>query len=141
MSATPDAYTPSPDDLGSIMRARTRNSLGKEQGTFTADTRPTGDEVENVIAQAVALVSPRLGGTVPDRLQNLARSIVALRAAMMIEASYVPESDDNGSSAYDRYESQYTESLEAFDVAAGHDAGQNRRRVGTLKVGTFLNSQ
>jgi hypothetical protein len=141
MPVTPVDYKPDVHELGAIMRARTRNDLGKELGTFTEDTRPTSDEVESVIDQALALVSPRLGGAVADRLDDLARSIVTLRAAMMIEASYIPESDDNGGSAYDRYESQYTESLEAYDVAAGHDAGQERRRVGTLKVGTYLSSQ
>jgi hypothetical protein len=138
---TPAEYTPTVDDLGAIMRARTKNKLGKELGTFTDDTRPTGAEVEGVIAQAVALVSPRLGGSVADRLQDLARSIVTLRAAMMIEASYTPETDDGAGTAYDRYETQYTESLEAYDVAAGHDAGQQRRRVGTLRVGTYLSNQ
>jgi hypothetical protein len=137
MPITPDQYKPTPDELGAIMRARTKDDVGNELGTFTPDTRPTKAEAESAIDDALALVAPRLGGSVADRLQNLARSTVLLRAAMTVETSYTPN-DDNESGAYDRYEQQYKEALEAYDLAAGQDAGQDRRRVGTLRVKTYF---
>lgn len=142
MAKTPEEYKPTLDDLGALMRARTRNDLGDELGTFNEETRPTGDEAQSMIDQALDLVSPRLGGSVPDRLEGLARSIVTLRAAMLVEASYSPEGDGpETATAYSRFETQYQDALEAYDMAAGHDAGQSRRKAGTLRVGTYLAQQ
>lgn len=139
MPKTPDEYKPALTDLGAIMRARTRNELGDLLGTFNDETQPTDTEVKGLIDEALNLVSPRLGGTVPDRVADLARSIVTLRAAMLVETSYAPEGDGpEGATAYDRYEKQYESALEAYDMAAGHDAGQSRRKAGTLRVGTRL---
>jgi len=137
MPVTPAEYKPTVDELASIMRARTTNELGAELGTFTDATSPTEEQAEQHLTEALSLVSPRLGGSVPARLKDLARSVVNLRAAMIVETSYVPNDDDE-SGAYDRYEKQYDEALEAYDMAAGHDAGQERRKTGSLKVGTPL---
>lgn len=132
----PSGYRPALADLGAIMRARTKDNDQVELGTFTADTRPTGVEADLMIDQASALVATRLG-SVPRRLGDLARAIVALRAAMYVEVSYYPEDTDTDQSAYARYREQYNDAIAAYDAALEGGASYESNQIYSLRIGTF----
>lgn len=131
-------FKPNVAQVGAIMRARTVDSNGAELGTFTDDTRPTADDVSGVIDTAYDLVSARLG-SVPDRLEALARAVVTLRAAMLLETGYFPEDSTPDGSAFASYRDQYRDALADFDSAARSDDGASATRVASVAMGTILN--
>src|SRR5207244_4319034 len=55
------AWRPALDDVGALIRARTKDVNGNEVGTFNEDTRPTGALVEIIIDAAVADLIARVG--------------------------------------------------------------------------------
>jgi hypothetical protein len=117
-----EGVRPSLATMGSLMRARTKDFDGNELGTFTENTRPTDGQVQSAIDTALSLVGARLGN-VPDRLEDLARSVVALRAAMIVETSYFPEETGAEDSAFASYRDQYREALTDYDAAIDRDVG------------------
>lgn len=131
MAVLPADYKPSVDDLGAIMRARTRDSAGEELGTFTVDTRPTAAEAGIVIDLALELVAARLG-TVPERLAGTATGIVTLRAAMLAETSYAPEQSGDEQTAYGAYREQYRDALADYDAAIDRDVGETRSGIASV---------
>jgi hypothetical protein len=100
-----------PDDVAALLRARTQDSTDVEVGAWTADTRPTLDEVERLLAMAQSIVLGQTGPLNPevlvcvtaDDIMTQAATCVALLAAMLIELSYFPEQVQSTRSAYDQY--------------------------------------
>ncbi|EHN09417.1 hypothetical protein PAI11_37510 [Patulibacter medicamentivorans] len=91
MAITPAAITPELNAVGGRIRNRTLDSLGRELGTFTGDTRPTDAEARTCIDTAARYVARELGkpGTTWDGdLLEDAKDAVASRAALLIETSY-----------------------------------------------------
>jgi hypothetical protein len=84
------AYTPTVQEVARYLRARTRAPSGAEVGTFDSTTVPTDEQVEALIDLAVPFVAGMVGD-VPKPCEQGARSLVALKAAEMIEISYYPE--------------------------------------------------
>lgn len=103
-------YTPSTADVGALVRARTVDAGGNEVGDFTADTRPTGDEVDVLIAEAIDEVASAVGPDVPDgpdpddkdTLRRMAKRVTSLYAAANVELSYFPEQAGQNNSVYDK---------------------------------------
>ena len=129
------AYRPDPPEVARLLRARTKDSHGQEVGDWTADTRPTPEEVADLIDQAVGDVLAQLGPLYvvepvpPDSLPMLstlvtpaARTLVTLRAAMFVELSYFPEQVNSNRSAYEEYKRLYDDGLAAL-VGNGEDGG------------------
>lgn len=94
-------------DIGSILRARTKDVNGKELGTFTADTRPTGEEVTNLILTATGDIVDEHGANLPPDLWPQARRLSALGTAMLVELSYFPEQVATGRSPYEQLKALY----------------------------------
>lgn len=114
------AYTPAVADVGALLRARTsvvQDGEDVELGTFTSATRPTGDEVLQLIAQAEADVVMRVGASVPTALVPAARSIVAKRAAVLVEQSYFPEQAGSADSITLSLRLQFEDQIEKLVAA------------------------
>ena len=127
--STPDpaplVYLPTPTDVARLLRARTKDSHGTELGDWTADTRPTPEEVSDLIDQASGPVLARVGrleGELTTNLIPAARHLVALGAAMLVEKSYFPEQVASDRSAYAAYREEYTDCLDSL-VGTGEDGG------------------
>lgn len=117
---------PTVDDVALLLRARTKDSEGREVGTFDDDTRPTATQVEGHIDNAVALLRTRIGTSIPDAYVPTLRALTAYRAALQIEKSYFPEQVRSDRSAYDQLREEYTDDLAALIEAlegAGDDSG------------------
>lgn len=129
--------TPTIADVATLMRART-TVMGVEQGTFTENTRPTDEQVENLIGQASGEVGARLAiDDLPSGLNGAAATLIALRTAMLIEASYFPDTQDTGQSAYDRYRQLYEDLL--GDLMSALDGNQpGAARVYSAPVTTIV---
>lgn len=127
-------YTPTVEEVAALLRARTKDNLGQEVGTFNESTRPTGAEVESMIANAVTDLASALGADLPDAAdedqagdvdayRNYAKRLAILSTAMDIELSYFPEQVESGRSAYEAYERRYNTGLERLTEAVGEAHG------------------
>ena len=134
---------PSVADVASLIRARTKDSDGREVGTFNDDTRPTAAQVELHIDNAVALLAVRLPSDMPDAYVGSVKALTAYRAALQIEKSYFPEQVRSDRSAYDQLREEYLDDLaaltEALEGAGGEDgAGTSGHRAHSEWTPTFL---
>lgn len=133
-------YMPSVKQVASHIRNRTRqgapyggNPEGFIAGTFNPVTAPTSAEVRDVIREAANFVVPKLGRDLAPSVLDLARSVVALRAAMQVELSFYSEQVATQRSPYPHLKALYDEAikevLEAV-IEAGSDgdpvAGQGQ---------------
>jgi hypothetical protein len=118
------AFAPTVDQLGSLMRTRTKDSHGNERGTFTAETRPTRAAVEHII-QGVADDVISKHDQIDPACQESARESIKLKAAMEIELSYFPEQVATGRSPFEQYKELYDDAIlslascVSFHVAEG----------------------
>ncbi len=96
--STLTAWTPTLTEVADYVPGRTRPvtpGAGDDvmAGTFTANTRPTGEQVSRLAAGATAHVAAAVG-TVDPTLYSLAKAAAAQRAAAYVEYAY-PERDDD----------------------------------------------
>jgi hypothetical protein len=138
--ATSD-WAPLVADVGAILRARTKDSNGNEPGTFTTATRPTGDQVDELIETAISDIESEVG-SVPDELQDAARRVAAIGTALLVELSFFPEQIATGRSPYDQlkelYDARFTRlKAQIDDVNAGGDVGGGSESEVPLPVYEF----
>jgi hypothetical protein len=107
-------YLPSVKAMGTFMRARTKDSMGNEIGTFNTNTRPTGQQVAELIQDAKDVVISKLGGAaaVTDTSAEMFRELIKYWVAMEIELGYFPEQVATGRSPYQAYLSLFNEAVE-----------------------------
>lgn len=110
----PIPYRPTPTDVARLLRARTQDSNGQEVGDWTDDTRPSTEDVEALINQAMGPVVAFVGA-MTDELQAPLRPaafhLVVLGTACLIEKSYFPEQVQSNRSAYPEYKTEYDDLL------------------------------
>lgn len=124
-------YTPTLAQVASHVRARTKKrGSGEEMGTFTADTRPSDEQANQVIAEALLEVSSVIGPDVPDvegddpnALRNAASGVVSLLAAMTVESSFYPEQVGSGRSNYAALERRYERGIKKLEAAVNAAGG------------------
>jgi hypothetical protein len=97
-------HVPTVAEIGTLLRARTKDLTGNELGTFTTATRPTDTEVSALIAQATDALVDAVGVSTVTLLPQAARHVLTLEVACMIEASYFPEQLNDEQSAYLHYD-------------------------------------
>jgi hypothetical protein len=132
---------PSVEDVAQLLRARTKDAEGREVGTFTDETRPTAEQVEDQITTALGLVAVRLPGTWSEGFNGAISALVAYRAALRIEKSYFPEQVRSDRSPYQELKDEYTEDLQALiDALAGAGEAGGFGRTGAYSewTPTFL---
>lgn len=117
------AWVPTVDQVGSLLRARTKDTNGVEQGTFvdentTPGTRPTAQQAQAMISVAAQDVVSELGMTLPDPVADIAMNVVALGAAALIELTFFPEQVASGKSPYRELNERYTAQLARATKAA-----------------------
>lgn len=121
-------YAPGVQDVGNVLRARTKDTNGAEVGTFTASTRPTGSQVEGLINKAVSDVARVVGSDIPESTWETALGVAAIRTAMLIELGYFPEQINSGRSPYPQLKDMYDTDLKELVAAvtrAGGDPGES----------------
>ena len=110
---------------------------GEEKGTFTELTRPTEEQVNQMIAEALLEVSSIVGpdipdaeGEDPDALRNSASGVVSLLAAMTVESSFYPEQVGAGRSNYPALERRYERGLKKLEAAVAQAGGSTAGEEG-----------
>jgi len=117
-------WTPGLADVGAILRARTKDVVGNELGTFTVDTRPTDVEVSALISQGVADVAMATGSELPASVWNDAKSVAAFATALRVELSYFPEQINTGRSPYQQLKQLYDDMLKRLLTAVESSGGE-----------------
>lgn len=138
-------WAPSVREVAALLRARTKIPGGQEVGTFNSNTRPTGEEVELLIAQGVSRVVSAVGATLCDNadLKDAARRCAALYTAMLVEQSYWPEQTRSDSSSFKSMQSLFTEQIKtlteqvAETCGGGGDGGDATGGDGQMPAGGF----
>jgi hypothetical protein len=133
---------PTVADVARLLRARTKDLTGTEIGTFNDNTRPTGDEVDELIKLAYAEVTGQSGTRLGDPCAGGASALIVIRAAMWVELSYFPEQVRSDRSVYQELADQYTAGVprliacvEGNVPGAGGEEGTNASyRFGALNV-------
>ncbi|HWT23176.1 MAG TPA: hypothetical protein VN213_06690 [Solirubrobacteraceae bacterium] len=127
---------PSSRQVARFIRARTLVN-GAEVGDFTTATNPTADQVEEYVQNAAGDVIAEVGRVIPAGAQDLARYVIAIGAALLIEAN----SEEINEARYDRLKALYDERLARLnaaveDVEAGGEPG-SEAGAGVLPLGLF----
>lgn len=110
--------TPTSDDVAQLERTRTVDTGGNDLGVFTATTRPTDGEAEDLIEQAIDDVLAELPDTFMTRHYDSVRRAITLYAAVLIEASYYREevaANTPAQTYQDRYERAIAGLLKQMD--------------------------
>lgn len=116
-----DSYRPTIAQVGSILRARTKDKFGTELGTFNEDTRPTGQQVEDLIDLALGDTAAALGQSVPSVLWQPATMLVAINTANLIQASYWPEQVESDNAVFEFWTDWYTNGLKRLAMAVSDE--------------------
>lgn len=127
---------PDLDDVGSLMRARTRDDVGRELGTFTTATRPTAAEVSELIDAAAADVRAEVPPDVPDVLEARIRSLMTLAAAQRIEVSYFPDQVAAGRSPFEQYRELYRDGVRTLGEAMRGNQPAGPTRIHSVPIRT-----
>lgn len=122
-------FLPLVSDVGAILRARTKDTMGNELGTFTSATRPTYADVLPLIAFASRRVTAKLDTDIPESLWKSASSAIALRTAMQIELTYWPEQLLSPRSAYQQLRDLYDEELADLLLAVQRETSEDSTGV------------
>lgn len=112
-------WAPTVRNVGAQLRARTKDRGGTELGTFSAETRPTANQVQELIESEVAdllAIIPE-GVTLPAGLVPRMARAARLGTAVQIELGYFPEQVATGRSPYAQLKELYDEALAAITSA------------------------
>lgn len=117
-------WEPSLEEIASYIRTRTKVAGGGIAGTFTTETKPTAEQVEPIRRQAVRRVSSELGGTpCTTELQEDARTVTAIYAAMIIEQSYYPEQTTGQGNSFASLEKLFKPQLQTLANTVQRECG------------------
>lgn len=105
-----------------MLRARTVDANGNEQGTFTANTRPTDTQVTALLGLAADDVQVEIGPTIASAWWPRAKRVVTLGAALLVELSYFPEQVASGRSPYAQLKELYDARLKALTIGLAESA-------------------
>lgn len=137
-------YEPTLEQVGARIRARTRSTNGNELGTFTENTRPTADEVNQIIVMALSDIAADIGAEIPDgEAREAAQSLASLYVAMQVELSCFADEVRKGQSPYDELAELYKNRVpgvkRAADIARSNsgDDGSDVGESAVMPVSSF----
>ena len=133
-------YRPTIDQIGKRIAARTMESeTGARIGTFNDKTRPTGEEVLELIDDAMAVVGSQLGVDLDAEFIPMARAAAIAYTCMTIEMSYYPESTEGADSAFRAFKERFTQQIDFIEKGLNQDR-PNERRIVSLRMETTTGS-
>lgn len=121
--------------VAALLRTRTKDDVGNELGVFSSATRPTADQVAELLAEATRRVVSMIGTDEPceEDLALDAATLIHQRTAMMIELSYFPEQINTDRSPYQQIKELYDGDIKSLIEAVAERCGTG---VGEEGVGS-----
>jgi hypothetical protein len=134
VSAQPVPGRPTVEQVAVLIRARTKDDVGNEVGTFDSDTRPTDVQVEEMIDGAFDSIAMRLPDPTAMPVDVLAGmvQVVALETACRIEKTFWPEQVRTDRSNYAVLKVERDEELAALVEVAKDAAGSTEYAMGDI---------
>lgn len=134
-------YTPTIDEIGKRLAARTMiTDTGERVGTFNDETRPTGEEVSDLIQDALTVVGAAVGIDLEAEFLPMAKAAVIAYTCMSIEMSYYPETTEAGESAFHAFKDRFTQQTEYITTSL-NERRPNERRIVSLRQETTVGSR
>jgi hypothetical protein len=131
-------YAPTIDEVGKRIAARTMEAeTGQRVGTFNAETRPTGEEVADLIQDALTVVGAAVGVDLDAQYVPMAKAAAIAYTCMSIEMSYYPESTESGDSSFRAFKERFTQQIEYISTALSQTR-PNERRIVSLREETVV---
>lgn len=133
-----------PDDVATLLRARTQDSTDVEVGVWSTTTRPALDEVERILSMSETMVLGQTGDitaltcATADSVRGQAATMVALMSAMLVELSYFPEQVASNRSAYEQYAAMWQNFMPALVQAVAECVGGGVEAGGGTAEGTTV---
>lgn len=96
-------YTPTTAEVAAKVRARVVEPGGNEPNDFTAETRPTLDQVTALLPDGHRAVASKIGANLCDSASDLeadGKGLAAIYVAMEIEQSFYPEQTRDAGSSF-----------------------------------------
>lgn len=139
-------FTPTVAAVGSVLRARTKTQGGAEAGTFNPaaawedgsgdGTRPTQEQVTELISDAMVDIVGAFGSDVPDApgddpdaYRTAVARLAAVGVALEVELGYFPEQVATGRSPYaqlkELYDGRFKRLVGLISEAKGGDASDD----------------
>ena len=141
-------YTPSLQEVGSLIRSRTTDKGGNEIGSFNSDTQPNATQVNENIQDVVQELYSVFGADIPDSpntddpdvLRRSALRCACYGAAALVELSHFPEQVAAGRSPYKAYDERYQQAMKRIskaisEIEAGGTPGNTSDSVTALYDG------
>lgn len=130
-------YTPTVADIAQLIPSR---SAGRWTGGTETPAFPDTPRVEAVIADAVGLIAPALGGDgLDDQFYSGAKALIKLQAALILEPSAWPEQARPDKSAFEQWTSLIearmkglVEAIKRFEDAGKDDPGAAQKVVASF---------
>lgn len=121
------AWAPTPDDVATLMFSRVKGEYDV-LAEFTTDTRPTYNQVQGAIVDAVALVQTRIGFTLDERFNPSAKIHAKLMTALLLEPSFWSDEARPDKSAWEQWQKLYDDGIKGLieairETGAGGDPG------------------
>jgi hypothetical protein len=123
----PLPWLATPEDVAALLRARTKDETGRELGSWSDATRPTYDEVAQLIELA-RMQATDADGPAQTACGPLCRTVIALHAACLVELSYFPEQVRSDRSPYSELRDMLTDAQAAYSLC--REAGSPDASVG-----------
>jgi len=121
---------PSLELVAAVLRARTKDNMGVELGTWTANTRPTDEQVTEMMNMAALDLFPCTGaiGALEELFWEPVSALIALYTAALAELSHKPEQVNADRAVYDELMELYRNGREMVcaaieEVRAGGEVG------------------
>jgi hypothetical protein len=132
-----DYYRPTVDEIGSRLGSRTRTSQGRRLGTFSSETNPTASIVDELIADAMAVVESAVGRELEEEYWPMAKTAVIAYTCMSIELGYYPETASQTDSAYTAFRDRYAQQV-TFIEKSLNQKRPNERGIVSLRQRSAL---
>jgi hypothetical protein len=120
------SWRPTTKAVASYIRTRTKVAGGGIVGDFTTETKPTGEQAEEVISEACDYIATSLGVDEPcnDNLKRRTGVVAAMYAALLIEQSFYPETTESRGSSFKSLEALFNPALKRLEVAVEEQCGE-----------------
>jgi hypothetical protein len=126
------------DEIGKRLAARTMEAdTGQRIGTFNKDTRPTGEEVLDLIEDSLTVVGAAVGVDLDAEFLPMARAAAIAYTCMSIELSYYPETANGGDGAFHAFKERFAQQIE-YITDALNQKRPNERRIVSLRQETTV---
>ena len=128
-------WAPTVQEVAVGIISRTKLPNDTNANTFTEETTPTEEQVDELIEQACKLMAPQLGEVAGELIEQV-KILTAIRVRYMIEVSIFTEQVEAGISPYKSFWNEYCREKGEYELAARGLQPNSPSNIDSMQVGT-----